>query len=235
MKGSLFLITEFMTYYQNSFHDCTCCCSRALLRSQVHTPGVLLLLFGGEAARCGRGKPFCWRGEGLAREGLSSFALEEGALSHLSQKERVFRCLLPETDLLSVLFRRRIKMFATRHPLLPLLSPPTPCCGNGPGCVVFSPAFLGLLFGLMVLEMLCKQLRLCFILSCCLWFISVSRTALQFDHVEYRAVLRVLRAFAAVVCRCWRSTCARQVALVVRAVYFPGSSVGYQRCRHVGA
>lgn len=125
-------------------------------------------------------------------------------------------------------------MFATRHPLLPLLSPPTPCCGNGPGCVVFSPAFLGLLFGLMVLEMLCKQLRLCFILSCCLWFISVSRTALQFDHVEYRAVLRVLRAFAAVVRRCWRSTCARQVALVVRAVYFPGSSVGYQRCRHVG-
>lgn len=182
-----------------------------------------------------QGKPFCWRGEGLAREGLSSFALEEGTLSHLSQKERIFRCLLPETDLLSVLFRRRIKMFATRHPLLPLLSPPTPCCGNGPGCVVFSPAFLGLLFGLMVLEMLCKQLRLCFILSCCLWFISVSRTALQFDHVEYRAVLRVLRAFAAVVRRCWRSTCARQVALVVRAVYFPGSSVGYQRCRHVGA
>lgn len=134
--------------------------------------------------RLWQGKLFWWRGERLAREGLSSFALEEGALSHLSQKERTFRCLLPETDLLSILFRRRIKMFATRHPLLPLLSSPTPCCGNGPGCVVFSPAFLGLLFGLMVLEMLCRQLRrLCFILSCCLWFISVSRTALQFDPV----------------------------------------------------
>lgn len=49
LKGLLFLITEFMGYYQNSFPDCTCCCCRALLRSQVHTPGVLLLLFGGEA------------------------------------------------------------------------------------------------------------------------------------------------------------------------------------------
>lgn len=84
-----FLITEFTAYFNNSFLDCTCCCSGALLRSQVHTPGVLLLLFGGEAACCGMGSCSDGAEGGRQRRALLIWSGGRGSFSFITERENI--------------------------------------------------------------------------------------------------------------------------------------------------
>lgn len=102
LKGSLFWLLNLLhiltipfliahaaapvLFYAPRFIPLVCCCCSLEVRQRAAAWEAVLM-----------------EQRGVAREGLSSFGLEEGALSHLSQKERTFRCLLPETDLLSIL------------------------------------------------------------------------------------------------------------------------------------